>query len=63
MAEEVKKDNSEIAFKNSVIEKLSALQSDTERLKDAYGKRAKQAKRSSSTSIKGLQGLKGLQTI
>jgi hypothetical protein len=56
------KKNEDIAFKNSVIEKLSALQSDTERLKDAYGKRAKQAKKS-STSIKGLQGLKGLQTI
>ena len=57
-----KNPNEDIAFKNSVIEKLSALQSDTERLKDAYGKRAKQAKKS-STSIKGLQGLKGLQTI
>ena len=57
-----KNPNEDIAFKNSVIEKLSALQSDTERLKDAYGKRAKQAKRS-SISVKGLQGLKGLQTI
>lgn len=57
-----KNPNEDIAFKNSVIEKLSALHSDTERLKDAYGKRAKQAKKS-STSIKGLKGLKGLQTI
>lgn len=57
------KKNEDIAFKNSVIEKLSALQSDTERLKDAYGRRAKQTKRSSSSSIKGLQGLKGLNGL
>jgi hypothetical protein len=54
-------DKDYMAFKNSVIEKLSALQSDTERLKDAYGKKAK-AKRSVS-EVSGLKGLQGLQTL
>ena len=62
MAEQVKQDNSDIAFKNAVIEKLGALQSDTQRLKDAYGKRAKESKKS-SVSIKGLKGLQGLQSF